>query len=220
MVAISTTLVSGLSLLEMSRSVSDPGNALSFLQSDVFSASSKRIHDALIGTFAGSAGLKETYAATFEATFDRLSKYVTLLAGPEQANSEEQRITTLRNAAHNALVDTIMTNRGSFPPEGFTIRTEYPGGAWGTTEIPPGRTTPPGWRTTVESLDAAIAERSPAGRTPNPAVSVGTAGWRAAQALAGAAALGTDSAAVKVLEAMLEANQTARERTEALYHTT
>jgi hypothetical protein len=216
MVPATSTHSSALALLQASRSTAGAGNVLSFLRSDVFSASSTGVHSALVDTFAESTSLREKYTTAFEATFDRLTKWITLQAGAEQANSEEQRTTTLRNAATNALVDVIMTNRGSFPPEAFTIRTEYPGGAWSLTEIPAGRTTPPGWKTTVETIDAAIAELAPADRTP---VSVGTAaGWRAAQALAGAAALGTDSTAVKVLEAALEANQTTRERTERQYH--
>jgi hypothetical protein len=218
MVAISTAQVSGLSLLKMSRASSEPDhrNVLSFLRSDIFSASSKRIHNALMSTFAESASLKETYTATFEATFDRLTKWVTLQAGAERANSDEQRITTLRNAATNALVDVIMTNRGSFPPEGFTIRTEYPNGAWSVTEIPPGRTTPPGYKTTVETIDAAIAEQYGTTAT-KPRISqapVSTAALGAAVATG----WGSDSAAVELLQSVVESNQTARERAEAQYH--
>lgn len=131
------TQTSALALLQAARPSAGKRNVLSFLRSDVFSASSDRIQTALVNTFSGSKSLRETYTATFDATFDRLKKYVTMQAGVEGANTPEQSATTLRNAAHNALVDVIMTNRGSFPPEGFTIRTEYPGGAWGETEIRP-----------------------------------------------------------------------------------
>lgn len=215
MVAVSTTHLSGLSLLQMSRASSDDRNALSFLRSDAFSASSKRVHNALVDTFAGSASLKETYQTTFDATFDRLTKWVTQQAGAEYASSEEQRITTLRNAATNALVDTIMTNRGSFPPEGFTIRTEYPGGAWSVTEIPAGRTTPPGWKTSVETLDAAIAAQS--GANTKPRISQAPVG-SAALGAAIATGWGSGSAAVELLQSVAQSSQTARERAEAQYH--
>lgn len=188
---------------------------LTVLRSDVFSASSDRIHNALVNTFSGSKSLRETYTETFDATFERLKKYVEMQAGAAGANTPEQSATTLRNAAHNALVDVIMTNRGSFPPEGFTVRTEYPGGAWGETEIPPGRTTPPGYQTTVETLDKFFAEQS----TTDP-VDKAAASWRAAQIVTSAAVLATDDdAAVELLEAALQANdETARKRAEQQYH--
>lgn len=215
MVPVSATHATGLALLQMSRAA-DERDVLSFLRSDVFSASSKRIHDALIETFAESPSLKETYTATFEATFDRLTRWNTLRGGAE-ANSDEQRVATIRNAATNALFDVIMTNRASFPPEGFTIRTEYPGGAWCITEIPPGRTTPPSYKTTVENIDAAIAEQY--GTTINPRTSqapVSTA------ALAAAVATGwdSDSVAVELLRSVAESSQAAREHTEKQYHAT
>lgn len=208
------TQTSALALLQAARPSAGKRNVLSFLRSDVFSASSDRIQTALVNTFSGSKSLRETYTATFDATFDRLKKYVTMQAGVEGANTPEQSATTLRNAAHNALVDVIMTNRGSFPPEGFTIRTEYPGGAWGETEIPPGRTTPPGYQTTVETLDKFFAEQG--GTDP---VDKAAASWRAAQIVTSTAVFAIDDAAVALLETALQVNdETARKRAEQQYH--
>lgn len=208
------TQTSALALLQAARPSAGKRNVLSFLRSDVFSASSDRIQTALVNTFSGSKSLRETYTATFDATFDRLKKYVTMQAGVEGANTPEQSATTLRNAAHNALVDVIMTNRGSFPPEGFTIRTEYPGGAWGETEIPPGRTTPPGYQTTVETLDRFFAEQAATDPVDKTAAS-----WRAAQIVTSTAVFAIDDAAVALLETALQVNdETARKRAEQQYH--
>jgi hypothetical protein len=210
------TQTSALALLQAARPPAGKRNVLAVLRSDVFSASSARIHTALVDTFSGSKSLRETHTATFDATFDRLKKYVTMQAGVEGANTPEQSATTLRNAAHNALVDVIMTNRGSFPPEGFTIRTEYPGGAWGETEIPPGRTTPPGYQTTVQTLDKFFAEQ--AATETDPADNA-AASWHAAQIVTSAAVFAINDAAIELLETALQVNdEAARKRAEQQYH--
>jgi hypothetical protein len=96
-------------------------NALDFLTSPVFSASSVPVYQGLIDAFSD-----KTLQAHFSSEFQKGMSF----SYPDGAGMNAD------NARTNALVDVVMAHREAFPSEEFTITTTYPGGAWSETTIP------------------------------------------------------------------------------------
>lgn len=119
MVAVSPMDTTALMLLQKSQ-LTDFRNPLAFLTSEHFMViGAESLGATLLDTFSEELDLRTQYAETY----DRLLK--------------EHPGMTGANAAHNALVEVIMGNRDRFPPEGFAVHTQMPGGGSVTTFIEP-----------------------------------------------------------------------------------
>lgn len=137
MVAISPTGSTALALLQQTQR-QDFRNPQTFFNSGLFSAvgAGDAVGAQVLDIFAGSADLQKQFAEEY----DRIRK-------------EHPGITDA-NAAHNATVGVITNNRGSFPPGGFAVHTDLPGGGSITTLIQPASPSAP--RLTFGSETAAI----------------------------------------------------------------
>lgn len=91
---------------------------LAFLDSGLVSGSTDKIAADIANIIAGSPDLTQQY----QAEYDKILK-----AHPRVMGS---------NAAHVSMYETIVNNRGAFPPEGFIIHTDFPGGGSITSYIP------------------------------------------------------------------------------------
>ncbi|MGO6851730.1 hypothetical protein ELH26_07905 [Rhizobium leguminosarum] len=100
------------------------GSALNFLSSAVFKASSTSVANAIAAAFTSNGELQKVFSSRYEAVMESAArKFNGISIHPD-------------NGRHNALADTIIANRESFPPEEFTIHTDLPDGASITTIIP------------------------------------------------------------------------------------
>jgi hypothetical protein len=120
-VMTSISAINGSAALALWRSNTYDDSAIDFLNSPVFSASSDEVFKSLLKGFSGKT-LGQQYSSVFE--------------GWTSAAAAAKFKMMPDNARHNALVDVIMANRDDFPPEEFTVHTDFPGGAWVTTTIP------------------------------------------------------------------------------------
>ena len=120
MVAISPTGSTALALLRQTQR-QEPRNPQTFFDSGVFSAvgAGDTVGAQVLDAFAGNEDLQRQ----FVEEYGRLRK--------------EHAGMTDANAAHNAAVEVITKNRGSFPAGGFALRTDLPGGGSITTLIQP-----------------------------------------------------------------------------------
>lgn len=120
MVAISPTNSTALALLQQTQR-HEPRNPQSFFNSGAFAGvgAGDTVGAEVLAVFAGNEDLQRQ----FVEEYDRIRK--------------EHSGMTDANAAHNAAVEVITKNRGSFPAGGFTIHTDLPGGGSITTLIQP-----------------------------------------------------------------------------------
>lgn len=135
-------------------------------------ASKPAVEPVSVSDFIRSSALKADYALRI-ALLDIFEAKPSLTVDFDRAFSTAMQDAAARglpitreNAAHNALVETILKNRDAFPAQGFTIKTEFPGGG------------------SIETPIAAVSSSSPGGIT---SAAASTASSRFAALLSGTA---------------------------------
>lgn len=98
------------------------GNPAEFILSDKFTTSLKSGKGDLSSVFGNNDKVKSDFAKFYRQQVEVLG------ARLEDISAKNSRL--------NALANTIMENRSLFPPEEFTIRSQYSEESWGSTTIP------------------------------------------------------------------------------------
>lgn len=120
-------------------------------------ASGDGVGNAVIDAFTNNPRLEATFETAYAAGLDRSSRNNGPLSTGQGASATPSVIH--RNIAHNALVETILSNRSSFPASGFSIHTTLDDGTSIVTEIPTAASVTPAKQTFPAVAAGPSAER-------------------------------------------------------------
>lgn len=120
-------------------------------------ASGDGVGNAVIDAFANSPRLEAMFETAYAAGLERSSLNNGSLSTGQSVSANNNVIN--RSIAHNALVETILSNRSSFPSSSFSINTTLDDGSSITTEIPAAASVTPAKQTYPTVAAGPSAER-------------------------------------------------------------
>ncbi len=162
MLSLAPAIATGLTVLQMSSRTSQ---AEWYKDFSFFTSTNAGGRGVIAQIFLENDDLMSAFGTAYAKAITELTGFAT----KSGFSGEGQAHTAQYNAAHIALVETIMANRERFPEEGFAIHTELGDGASITTYITPIGEDPelalekwysenyPGWRRSRDVMESARA---------------------------------------------------------------